>query len=69
MRESNKPICGRDHLSYRSTFYPVKHIVDGDLCELYLESTSDIRKNISTQLDRSVADIDRKVLDMREKIL
>ena len=35
MRAENPPICGRDHLSYRSYYYPVKHVIDGDLCEQY----------------------------------
>ena len=33
MRAENPPLAGRDHLSYRSYYYPVKNVIDGDLCE------------------------------------
>ena len=29
MRAENPPLCGRDHLSYRSYYFPVKHVIDG----------------------------------------
>ncbi|KAA8495095.1 putative splicing factor 3B subunit 3 [Porphyridium purpureum] len=36
MRERRELLlAGRDHLAYRSSFYPVKHVIDGDLCELF----------------------------------
>ena len=33
MRNESPPLCGRDHLSYRSSYIPVKGVIDGDLCE------------------------------------
>lgn len=35
MRIENPPLCGRDHLSFRSQFEPCKGVIDGDLCEQY----------------------------------
>ena len=33
---ADNPLFGsRDHLSYRSYHYPVKHVIDGDLCKQY----------------------------------
>lgn len=33
LRIEAQPLCGRDHVTYRSTYVPVKDVVDGDLCE------------------------------------
>ncbi|KAJ2344846.1 pre-mRNA-splicing factor rse1, partial [Coemansia sp. RSA 2673] len=35
IRKHCPPISGRDHLSYRSSFMPVRSVVDGDLCESF----------------------------------
>ena len=28
-------MCGRDHMAFRSAYFPVKDVVDGDLCAQY----------------------------------
>jgi hypothetical protein len=33
MRQENAPLCGRDHMAFRSYYFPVKDVIDGDLCE------------------------------------
>jgi splicing factor 3B subunit 3 len=35
MRQENPPLCGRDHMAFRSAYFPVKDVVDGDLCSQY----------------------------------
>jgi len=35
LRQENPPLAGRDHMSFRSAYYPVRDVVDGDLCEQY----------------------------------
>jgi CPSF A subunit region len=35
LRQDHPPLCGRDHLSFRSAYFPVKDTVDGDLCEQF----------------------------------
>lgn len=35
MRQENPPLCGRDHLMFRSYYFPAKDVVDGDLCEQF----------------------------------
>ncbi|GKC13079.1 spliceosome-associated protein 130 A [Tanacetum coccineum] len=35
MRQELPRLCGRDHMAYRSAYYPVKDVIDGDLCEQY----------------------------------
>lgn len=37
LRQEHPPLCGRDHLAFRSAYFPVKDVVDGDLCEQYAQ--------------------------------
>lgn len=34
--EGSYSIVGRDHRTYRGYYSPIKHVIDGDLCELFL---------------------------------
>ncbi|KAG6600076.1 Spliceosome-associated protein 130 B, partial [Cucurbita argyrosperma subsp. sororia] len=31
LRQEHPPLCGRDHMAYRSAYFPVKDVIDGDL--------------------------------------
>ena len=42
---------------YRSYYYPVKHVIDGDLCEQHNTLDASKKKNIAEELDRLPADI------------
>lgn len=33
LRIEAQPLCGRDHVTFRSSYVPVKDVIDGDLCE------------------------------------
>eukprot|EP01125_Pyxidicula_operculata_P009280 TRINITY_DN305_c3_g1_i1.p1 TRINITY_DN305_c3_g1~~TRINITY_DN305_c3_g1_i1.p1 ORF type:complete len:1202 (+),score=317.43 TRINITY_DN305_c3_g1_i1:1768-5373(+) len=69
MRQEYKPLCGREHLSFRSYYTPVKNVVDGDLCEMYSSSlSSDIQRKIADQLDRHPNEVQKKLEDMRNSI-
>ena len=35
MRQEAQPLCGRDHMAFRSAYFPTKDVVDGDLCAQY----------------------------------
>jgi hypothetical protein len=35
LRQEHPPLCGRDHLSFRSAYFPVRNCVDGDMCGQY----------------------------------
>ncbi|CAG8455093.1 129_t:CDS:10, partial [Racocetra fulgida] len=59
-------MAGRDHLQYRSFYAPVKSMVDGDLCEQYNLLPMDKKKMIAEELDRTPAEIQKKIEDMRE---
>ncbi|KAJ0978159.1 hypothetical protein J5N97_013633 [Dioscorea zingiberensis] len=52
MRQEHPPLCGRDHISYRSAYFPVKDVIDGDLCEQYPTLPPDMQRKIADELDR-----------------
>lgn len=65
MRAEAPPLAGRDHLLYRGYYIPVKSVVDGDLCEQYNSLPAEKRRMIADELDRPVADVQKKIEDMR----
>ncbi|CAO0802797.1 unnamed protein product [Mucor circinelloides] len=65
MRAEAPPLAGRDHLLYRSFYIPVKSVIDGDLCEQFNSLPADKRRMIAEELDRPVADVQKKIEDMR----
>ncbi|XP_046843553.1 splicing factor 3B subunit 3-like [Xenia sp. Carnegie-2017] len=67
LRSENAPLCGRDHLSYRSYFLPVKNVIDGDLCEQFNSLDSSKRRNIAEELDRTPAEVSKKLEDIRTR--
>lgn len=65
MRSEAPPLTGRDHLSYRSYYTPVKSVVDGDLCEMYVLLPAEKKRMIAEELDRTVQEVTKKIEDMR----
>lgn len=63
MRSENSPLCGRDHLAYRSVYFPVKHVIDGDLCEQYNSIEFGKQRSIAEELDRVPAEVCFLILD------
>ncbi|KAJ5344493.1 hypothetical protein N7452_002497 [Penicillium brevicompactum] len=68
MATTQPPLAGRDHLMYRGYYAPVKGVIDGDLCEMYLLLPNDTKMMIAAELDRSVREIERKISDMRTRV-
>jgi len=68
MRQELPPLCGRDHLWYRSAYAPVKNVVDGDLCEQYNSLDFAKRKTIAEELDRTPAEVSKKLEDIRTHV-
>ena len=52
LRQESSPLCGRDQLSYRSSYFPVKDVVDGDMCEMFTSLPHDKQRQIAEELDR-----------------
>ena len=65
MRGEDTSLVGRDHLQYRGYYVPVKAVVDGDLCESFSLLPYNKQQQIAQELDRSVADVLRKLDSMR----
>ena len=61
MRNEDPPLTGRDHLTYRGYYQPVKGVIDGDLCERYTLLPDEKKQLIAAELDRSVRDVERKI--------
>jgi len=68
MRQENPPLCGRDHLSYRSAFTTVKNVIDGDLCEQFTALEPAKQKHIADELDRSPMEVMKKLEDIRNRL-
>nr|CAD7454647.1 unnamed protein product [Timema tahoe] len=78
MRSENPPLCGRDHLSFRSYYYPVKtakytyvycrqNVLDGDLCEQFNSIDLAKQKSIADDLDRTPSEVSKKLEDIRTR--
>lgn len=67
LRAEQPSLCGRDHLSYRSYYMPVKSVIDGDLCEFFNSLDSSKRRNIAEELDRTPAEVSKKLEDLRTR--
>ena len=52
---------------YRSYYYPVKNVIDGDLCEQYTTLEATKQKSIAEELDRTPADVSKKLEDIRTR--
>ncbi|XP_020576179.1 LOW QUALITY PROTEIN: splicing factor 3B subunit 3-like [Phalaenopsis equestris] len=69
LRQEHPPLCGRDHMAYRSAYFPVKDVIDGDLCEQYPTLPPDLQRKIADELDRTPGEILKKLEDIRNKII
>eukprot|EP00096_Caligus_rogercresseyi_P001884 TRINITY_DN1328_c0_g1_i3.p1 TRINITY_DN1328_c0_g1~~TRINITY_DN1328_c0_g1_i3.p1 ORF type:complete len:934 (+),score=262.89 TRINITY_DN1328_c0_g1_i3:215-3016(+) len=67
MRAENPPLTGRDHLSYRSSYFPIKNVIDGDLCEQYNTLEASKQKSIAEELDRTISEVSKKLEDIRTR--
>ncbi|KAL9654254.1 hypothetical protein ABK040_010286 [Willaertia magna] len=67
LREKNPPLCGRDHLAYRSYYFPVKSVIDGDLIEQYNILDLRTKETIAKELDKKINEISKKIEDIRNQ--
>ena len=63
------PISGRDHVMYRSQYVPVKDVIDGDLCEQFLNLPYSKQKVLADELDRNPTEVQKKLEDIRNAIV
>eukprot|EP01025_Chloroclados_australasicus_P032349 TRINITY_DN3279_c1_g1_i8.p1 TRINITY_DN3279_c1_g1~~TRINITY_DN3279_c1_g1_i8.p1 ORF type:complete len:556 (-),score=86.09 TRINITY_DN3279_c1_g1_i8:188-1855(-) len=69
MRQERLPLCGRDHLAYRSSYFPCKDVLDGDLCEEFSRLPLDRQRQVCEDLDRTQGEVLKKLEDIRNRIL
>jgi splicing factor 3B subunit 3 len=65
MRAQNVSLVGRDHLAYRGYYAPIMRVVDGDLCEGFSGLAYSQQQAISSELDRTVGEVLKKLEQMR----
>lgn len=65
MRTEQGSLVGRDHLSWRGYYTPVKAVVDGDLCETFARLVASKQSNIAGELDRTVGEVLKKLEQLR----
>lgn len=66
MRQECDSLVGRDHLSYRGAYVPVKAVVDGNLVELYGQLPHAKQAAIAESLDRTPNEVNKKLAQLRE---
>ena len=69
LRGEDPPLCGRDHLAFRSSYFPIKNIIDGDLIERYLALEPSVQQKIADEFDRQAGEICLQIDQMIEKII
>lgn len=69
LRGSNPPLAGRDHLAYRSSYWPVKSCCDGDLCEQFASLDYDKQSAIADELVCKISDVHKELEAMRNRVL
>ncbi|EDQ89470.1 uncharacterized protein MONBRDRAFT_36939 [Monosiga brevicollis MX1] len=67
LRQEHAPLCGRDHLHYRSAYFPVKSVIDGDLCEQYPLLSASVKNEVAEGLERPTTDVIKKIEDIRNR--
>ena len=51
------------------SYYPVKNVIDGDLCETFIALDAAAQKKIAEELDRTPGEVAKKLEDMRNRLL
>jgi len=65
MRGEQLSLVGRDQLSWRGYYAPVKAVVDGDLCEMFARLPAQKQSAIAAELDRTVGEVLKKLEQLR----
>ncbi|GAB0489713.1 hypothetical protein MMPV_000938 [Pyropia vietnamensis] len=68
LRVAVPSVLGRDYRAARSVYYPVCHVIDGDLCEAYAGLPGGTQRGIAAELGVGVEVLLRRLEDLREGI-
>lgn len=69
MRQEHPPLAGRDHMGYRSAYFPVREVIDGDLCSQFAALPLSKQQAIASELDRSPGEVLKKLEERRNAII
>ncbi len=69
MRSEYPSLIGRDVVNFRSYYLPVKDTVDGDFCEMYTRLPREKQVKIGDELDRTPAEVIKKLEDIRSRLM
>jgi splicing factor 3B subunit 3 len=69
LRQEHPPLSGRDHTAFRSSYFPVRSTVDGDLCSQFPSMPGAKQRAVAEELERTPGEVLKKLEDMRNKIL
>ena len=67
LRIEAPPILGNEHGAFRSSYFPVKAVVDGDLCEQFGRLGADAQRRISEEMDRTPSEIVKRLEQIRAR--
>lgn len=67
-RDAPRP-TGRRPQAYRSYYAPIKHVIDGDLCESYAKLNIDVQKRVAEALDMTIGEVMNKLEETRNSLL
>lgn len=68
VRLENPPLSGRDHQAYRSSYAPVKCVIDGDLIEEFGKLPLDRQKMVAGEMNMLHFEVVKKIEEIRESI-
>lgn len=69
MRQENPPLAGRDHMGFRSAYFPVREVVDGDMCSQFAALPLSKQQAIAAELDRTPGEVLKKLEERRNAII
>ena len=69
LRQLGPSLAGRDIMSFRSAYWPVKDTIDGDLCETFHTLSYEKQQQIASEMDFAITDITKKLDELRSRFL
>ncbi|VDO93992.1 unnamed protein product, partial [Schistosoma curassoni] len=67
MRAEGLSLVGREHVHYRSQHYPVRNVIDGDLCEIFNSLEGSKQRSIAEEMGKTPSDIAKRLEDIRTR--
>ena len=69
LRQEAPPLSGRDQLFFRSAYFPMKGVIDGDFCTTFNGLSPEEQRSIADELDRTPPEISKKLEDLANRIM